>query len=268
MASWKIDAANEDVNKYFFEFDEFSAIKEGNVCIVLGRKGSGKTAICEFLHTRRAEGKRSVRLSFKDFPFDQLYTVASDPRAKNSQYINVWKLIILSTVCWLMSRDPNVDFKTRQLLKSHFADDPTRALSTTIARWTSENLTLPDFSRPEIGGRIEKSGSIAGLSLGERVGRLERFIERAGPKSSYYLLFDDLHEDYRGEENDSEYFLVLTGLLSAVTSLRTTFRRQPRQIIPIAFVRDDIFARVDIQTKIIGWMSRKPFIGILSACAN
>jgi len=244
MASWKINASNEDMRKYFFAFDEFSRIQSGDICLVLGRKGSGKTAICEYLHNKPGENKRSVLLSFKDFPFDHFYSGANPTTAKSSQYTNTWKLIVLSATCWLMSKDPRVDYKTRKLLAAHFTDDPTKALSLTLTKWTSGKLEIPDFGFGATGGSIERAHIQNEQSLGERVARLEEFIARAAPDTTYYLLFDDLHEDYTGEKDDSEYFIVLTGLISAITHLRTKFRKQGKQIIPIAFVRDDIFGRL------------------------
>jgi hypothetical protein len=176
MSDWKINASNEDMRKYFFAFDDFSRIQDGEFSLILGRKGSGKTAVCEYLHHKPAENKCSILMSFKDFPFDHLYKSASQTRAKSSQYINTWKLIVLSATCWLMLKDPRVGYKTRRQLASHFSDDPGKALSVTLAKWTSGELKIPDFGFGATGGSIERTHIVNDQSIGERVAHLEEFI--------------------------------------------------------------------------------------------
>lgn len=47
--NWKLDARFEDNNKYFFNYQEVEQILNDDKCYVIGRKGSGKTAICEHI---------------------------------------------------------------------------------------------------------------------------------------------------------------------------------------------------------------------------
>jgi ABC-type branched-subunit amino acid transport system ATPase component len=126
IASWKINAANEDMRKYFFQFHEFDRIAKGEIAIVLGRKGVGKTALCEYLHATTSDKRKTIVLSFKDFMFKEMYSLGENTKARNSQYVNVWKLIILSATCWLMSKDSLVDYKTRRSLQTTSRTTPPR----------------------------------------------------------------------------------------------------------------------------------------------
>jgi cold shock protein len=48
VAQWKLEARSEDNDRYFFHVKEVSSIENGDKCYVIGRKGSGKTAISEY----------------------------------------------------------------------------------------------------------------------------------------------------------------------------------------------------------------------------
>jgi cold shock CspA family protein len=49
VSEWKLEAKSEDNDRYFFHVKEVSRIENGDKCYVIGRKGSGKTAISEYL---------------------------------------------------------------------------------------------------------------------------------------------------------------------------------------------------------------------------
>ncbi|MEQ2936098.1 hypothetical protein AAAX57_20400, partial [Bacteroides fragilis] len=70
---WKLDAKLEDTDRYFYSQNEVDDILSGEKCYVIGRKGTGKTAISEYL-LKKANFKFSEKLSFKNFPFNELYS--------------------------------------------------------------------------------------------------------------------------------------------------------------------------------------------------
>src|SRR5690349_7565997 len=49
VSQWKLEAKSEDNDRYFFHVKEVSNVEGGDKCYVIGRKGSGKTAISEYL---------------------------------------------------------------------------------------------------------------------------------------------------------------------------------------------------------------------------
>jgi hypothetical protein len=48
IARWKREAKAEDNDRYFWHVTEADKISKGDRYFVIGRKGSGKTAICEY----------------------------------------------------------------------------------------------------------------------------------------------------------------------------------------------------------------------------
>ena len=45
--NWKADALKEDISKYFYSYEEVDSVLSGQLCYVIGRKGSGKSALCK-----------------------------------------------------------------------------------------------------------------------------------------------------------------------------------------------------------------------------
>ena len=98
IASWSIEAKEESTEKYFFHFNDVSLIEKGQKSYVIGRKGTGKTAIAEYLHRPQAFNKFSRLLSFKNFPFNALYQHADNQYNRPSQYITFWTYVIYSYI--------------------------------------------------------------------------------------------------------------------------------------------------------------------------
>lgn len=73
IASWAKDARDEDSKRYFYHFSDVSFIEKGMKNYVIGRKGTGKTAIAEYIRLGSNDSNFSKLLSFKNFPFNILY---------------------------------------------------------------------------------------------------------------------------------------------------------------------------------------------------
>ncbi len=73
IANWKLEAKLEDNDRYFYHINDLKKIEGGSHCYVIGRKGTGKTAISEYLLRQKDPKIFSVKLSFKNFPFNDLY---------------------------------------------------------------------------------------------------------------------------------------------------------------------------------------------------
>jgi hypothetical protein len=79
----------------------------------------------------------------------------------------------------------------------------------------------------------------------DRVEILEDFIIENIDASSYYVIFDELDEDYTAiVDNDAKnhsYLALLIGLFKAVQDIKSIFPSQKYNILPVVFLRDDIY---------------------------
>lgn len=134
--NWKLEARQEDNNKYFFHTKESEKILAGDKFYVIGRKGAGKTAISEFILGKKGYNIFSEKLSFKNFPFNELYELEDRKYTSPNQYISIWKYIIYSTICKLMAQNQKIEKEIKKILEELYPlnDKPLRKL---LNRWIS-----------------------------------------------------------------------------------------------------------------------------------
>ena len=135
--SWKLEAKLEDNAKYFFNSKEVDSVTNSDKCFVIGRKGSGKSAICEHVVSQKSYNKFSQKLSFKNFPLNELYHLDNIQFTPPIQHITLWKYLICSTICKLMTQNKGINPVVREKLKKIYSPDSFKSLSRTISHWTS-----------------------------------------------------------------------------------------------------------------------------------
>ena len=128
ISEWKLAAQREDNSRYFFHTAELEEIRKGKKLYVIGRKGTGKTAISENFRLLAAYNIFSEMLSFKSFPFNELYDKRDDKFKRPSQFITIWKFITYVCICKMMSRNGNIDIRARDALQKLFPTDPVKRL--------------------------------------------------------------------------------------------------------------------------------------------
>lgn len=241
ISSWKAEAKLEDSERYFFHIDEVDKILSGDRSYVIGRKGTGKTAISEYLNKIQNPKKFSQKLTFKNFPFNALYELENDSYTSPNQYITIWKYVIYSSLAKLFIKNENIDLTIRSKLESIYTEDLSRALSRAVKKWTSKTFSLKILgSGISIGGDKEQAGD--NLSWVDKVDILEDFIASNIDDCTYLIIFDELDEDYKdiiSPEKHQRYTQLLTSLFKAVQDIRSVFI--DKKVYPVILLRDDIY---------------------------
>lgn len=244
--NWKLEAKLEE-SKYFYHYNEVSTILDNKKCFIIGRKGTGKTAICNHIVNIRSYDCFSERLSFKNYPFYELYSLHNSKYTTPNQYITLWKYLIYSSVCKLMSENENIDSEVRTELLKIYPKNNIKQLARRVSEWTSAEFGLTVLGN---GGNLKADrvlvDSQAELSWIDKVNILEDIIANYCDNSKYYIVFDELDEDYREVSDNVEdvklYKSLLTSLFKAVQDVKATFSATKLRIMPIVFLRDDIYA--------------------------
>ncbi len=232
--NWKLEAKSEDVSRYFYHMNEVETIMAGSKNYVIGRKGTGKTAISEFILNKKGNDIFSEKLSFKNFPFNELYGLSNSKYTPPNQYITLWKYLIYSVICRLMLRNDNINSQVRESLSLSYTTDPITNLPVVISNWTNDNFKVPSEA-------IQPTNNLSWI---EKVNLLEGIIKANLDQSKYYIIFDELDEDYRDIKNIEEfkpYNNLVTSLFKAVQDIKNIFRLSKLNIHPIIFLRDDIY---------------------------
>ncbi|MBC9935064.1 P-loop ATPase, Sll1717 family [Chitinophaga qingshengii] len=247
--TWKLEAKQENNIRYFFHIDESKKVLSGERFYVIGRKGSGKSAISEYiLNLPKVDIEKGYnifteKLSFKNFPFNELYSLGNDKYTQPNQYITIWKYIIYSCICRLVVKNESIDSEVRKVLEKLYPPDPVKSLSRLIDKWTTKEFGAQILGT---GGniKVDQISSFQDLSWIEKTNILEDIIEQYIDTSKYYVVFDELDEDYRVFENPKEqqqYINLITSLFKAVQDVKSIFRDKKEVICPIVFLRDDIY---------------------------
>lgn len=254
IASWAQDASKEDSRKYFFNIPELSKIRSGRGYFVIGRKGTGKTAVGEYLLSLEGNPKNETqaeRLSFRNFPFSDLYRLregAHGAAPTASEYVSAWRFLIYCAVCKMLARNRYLNSAIRTRLAAAFPTNEIDALSDHVSNWTGGSFSIAQI----VGGSASRQISENLASLNERADALERFIVENVDRGAFFIVLDSLDDDYRYEGQlapgqtrsaSKDYFILLAGLFKAVEEISTRLPLNKRafNIIPVVLLRDDIF---------------------------
>lgn len=242
---WKLDAKLEQ-DKYFYQLKEVNTILKNEKCYIIGRKGTGKTAICNYIVNKQKYNHFAERLSFKNFPFNDLYNLTNDKYTYPNQYITLWKYLIYSTICKMMVRNGKVDPQKRSQLSEIYPEKDTKQLSRRLSEWTSAGFGVSVLGN---GGSLNVSRTTSSpsqnMSWIDKVDILEDIIIEYCDDSNYYIVFDELDEDYRSfrsSEEKEQYKSLLTSLFKAVQDVKSVFCQTSLHVMPVVFLRDDIYA--------------------------
>lgn len=90
-----------DLQEYFFKVPEVQKITQSRAWLVLGRKGTGKTAIYEYLRSTAApalNGYHVIPLNFKDYPWPAHRIYKESLAGELSAYQKSWKYLFFVKV--------------------------------------------------------------------------------------------------------------------------------------------------------------------------
>ncbi len=246
---WKLEAKAED-NKYFYFVIEAEEILEGKKSIVIGRKGEGKTAIAQYVCKQQEYNVFTEKMSFKNFPFNILYKLSDGQYTKPNQYISLWKYLIYTVICKQMIANNNINPEISSMLSQIFpVEDNQKKLEKLISKYTVKEFGLQIASSGiNIGGEKE-DGNIDWI---DAIDIFEATILTYVDDAKYYIVFDELDEDYKNFETETEknnYFDLVTGLFKAVQDVRTLFIEKGCSIYPVVFLRTDIYNLITYSDK-------------------
>lgn len=243
IAGWKLESKLEDNTRYFFHTDVVGQIESGAYSYIIGRKGTGKTAISEHLHRQKDPKKFCQKLTFKSFPFQNLYELPDSKFNPPNQYITLWKYVIYTTVAKLFIGNENINPAVREMLAKIYSHDSPQSLAQNISQWTSVNFEFKVLGTG-LGAGIVRQELRDKATWHDRVEVLQQLLLQHIDDSSYLIVFDELDEDYRAVADEAatrQYAELLTGLFKAVQDIRSIFSDPTKRLLPVVFLRDDIY---------------------------
>lgn len=224
----------------------------GKSSIILGRKGSGKTAIYRKILSTNDYNTFSVGNTFTDYPWHYHDAQVIDSGAAQERYLHSWRyLILLSLAKILLNKDSSQPWNDESAVAlgkiENFVIDTygTKDPDLTDIFHSRRRLKLK-----ELGIDIKVLKLIAAneeLAMGslpkvfQDVNRAlqDLIIKSLNPDNKYYVCFDEL--DISFNPSSDEYKLRLIGLILAARDFANAARDAGCFLKVLVFLRSDIY---------------------------
>lgn len=253
-----IDAdADELLRTCFQDHIAYTTVRGLKAFLVLGRKGSGKTAIYKKLITDDSETVIAFGHTFDDYPWHHHDLQASTGVPEERRYVHSWKYLILMGL-------------TKMLLNSDrtqpWSDESQDSMSVledfVVDSYGSRDPDIHQLFSPEKELKLRAGLDLRVFSIDAEVVRVKdlpphvqevnaaisKHVLRAlNPAVDYFVCFDQL--DLGFTLTDEKYAQRLIGLLIAARDLFVAARAAGKQLNPVVFLRDDIFQDLQFEDK-------------------
>ena len=250
-------AENEaaQLDGYFLETEQFRLTTNGDLNILLGRKGSGKTAI--FLQARnrtradrsnivvdlQPEGYQLIRL--KEFILERL-----SGGARKEFIASFWEYIVWLEIAYkLLEKDEKRVRYDSRLIPAY---DRLRGAYTTRVEGSGDFTERLEALIERIVGRYQQGHSESAINpssselleivYGREIGTMRNeVLSYLKVKGIVFFLFDNLDRFWTAPSFSEMDALIVTGLVESLTDIRRRFRQSNIEFYWAVFLRSDVF---------------------------
>ena len=257
-----IDADNDDILFECFEDHEaFLEILKFRKFLIVGRKGSGKTAIFKKLLMTKASDFFSFGHTFSDYPWHYHDKQARIGIPDYDKYTHSWKYLILLTLSKIiLNQDHSLPYdeqSMQDILKvEKFVIDTygTRDPDITQIFTPTKRLKLKPIL--EIDWKILKVGispdsipmeALPTVIQEVNLNLIKYVMSCLSPENTYHICFDQL--DLGFDPQNPEYSNRLIGLLIACRDLNIKAKESGKKIFISIFLRNDIYDNLHFEDK-------------------
>lgn len=246
----KLDAETDrNLQEFFVETGAVAAVKKGKY-LVLGRKGSGKTALFLYLRDHLPEeGITVVDLELENYYFAAHKQLRDGGVQPFQAYTSAWLLVIYTAaLAELQDKFSRNERKVwEKLIDVLNKSDPYGNVNK-IFRWIKQvkRLKLPSFNSggvvsADLGEIVLSGGTETGLEFLTAVDQLIQFARGVFAKYQVTVLIDRVDE---GWDNQEESHDLIAGLLQATRKICVEESACPYPPV-ITFLREDIWQTVE-----------------------
>jgi hypothetical protein len=249
-----IDAESDELLARCFEaHPAFHEVMNGRRFLILGRKGSGKTAIYKRLLAPREPLVFSVGHTFTDYPWHYHDAQVMPSAADQERYLHSWRYLILLSLSKIL-----LNFDNSQ----PWCDSALEALGK-IEQFVIDTYGSRDPDITQIFNPGKRLRHLRSLSIDLKVLKLESqqdelamahlpqvfqdvnrslqelILQAINPSNRYYVCFDQL--DIGFQPTSPEYQQRLIGLILAARDFANAARERNCSLKVLVFLRSDIY---------------------------
>lgn len=248
----------QDLAGYYLETDEFRRASRGEVRIVAGRKGTGKSALFFQLRNRLREfGKLVVvdlrpeafqLLKFKERVLDFL-----EEGSKNHTITVFWEYLLLLETCHkILKADETIHMRDQRLYEPYrklvdaYGKDPFVSEGDFAERMLMLTKRVGDVFEAKNSGHAPSkqltSGEISEIIYIHDVTALRnRLIEYLKHKDGLWILFDNLDKGWPPFGVTAHDVITLRCLIEALTKIEQQFIKRNVLCHGVVFIRNDVY---------------------------
>ncbi|HVB55067.1 MAG TPA: hypothetical protein VNE63_01370 [Candidatus Acidoferrales bacterium] len=256
------DADNDDILLQAFEDHEaYLDIIALRRHMIVGKKGSGKTAIFKKIITTKTPNFFSYGHTFSDYPWHYHEKQARIGIPDFDKYTHSWKyLIFLSAAKIALNQDQSLPFDASTMEKmvrlESFIVDTYGSRDPDLSQVFSPTKHLKLKPYFELDWTILKAGitpeavpvtDLPTIVQEVNVAFQDTILSCLNPANKYYIAFDQL--DLGFDPNMPEYANRLIGLLLASRDINLAARDAGIQLFVVVFLRDDIYDCLHFEDK-------------------
>jgi hypothetical protein len=248
----------QELGYYFLETDDFQRALRGEVKIVAGRKGSGKTALFAQIRDNLREDRRKVILDlrpegFQLLKFKERVLDYLEEGTKEHTVTAFWEYLLLLEICHkLLEKDRSLHTRDRRLYEPYrkLADAYDQDDFSSEGDFAERMLKLKERIANDFGASLENSAEKTLLKSGEITELLHKHnvaslradvIEYLGFKDSLWVLFDNLDKGWPPHGITAEDVLTLRCLTDAMAKIQRELQRGEVESHGIVFIRNDVY---------------------------
>jgi hypothetical protein len=240
-----IESREEFMRSYVDLNNASAVVREGQKFLILGPKGTGKSALAWYLEASEVNGTHLAMVrDAQSLPLAEVPRLQTGQSAGPERTVTSWKFILLCNYLELLLRDqdcsiqrnPEVMRVSRVLRKFGFLGDASGRALTTFANSTVE-IPIPKL------GTIYRRETQSALNIYNLIPYLEDWICNAEAKVRHVLLLDGLDSIFL---NDEKYDESLSSLVQAAYALNQRLREHRATGSIVLLLRNDVFSRISL----------------------
>lgn len=242
---------------YYLPTDQYNRALKGDVNLVVGRKGAGKTALFIQVRDNMRPDKRNIVVDLKPEGY-QLLKLKEDilvflsDGSRQHLITAFWEYLLLLEVAYKLLEKDQHTYKHNHHITDLYRDlqESYRIRDFTIEGDFSERLLA--LSRRIVSEYQSKYGTthlqkltgdqVTALlhvhDLRELRGRISRYLEH---KDTVWVLFDNLDKGWSTQGVDTTDAIVLRCLIDASRKVEREMRKEGHKFHCIVFVRNDVY---------------------------
>ncbi|WRS28453.1 hypothetical protein U6B65_04795 [Oscillospiraceae bacterium MB08-C2-2] len=241
-------AYNQNFEQYFFNYDDnYQKILQPDKFLLLGRKGSGKSMLSEYIQKKAKLSNAPWMceiVSYKDFKFTELQILKTKDEEYPNEYTEIWHWLILICISKMLLQDQKLQSSSEyNSLNNFFLKNYTsiKITANKIVQITKSNEVEGGFLKDffSLGGKHGSESISEKGSYLEYIENLESIVLSllSQTNTRLTLIFDELDDRFR---NNVEYKSILISLLKITAKLNRQFFSNGLDCKLITLVRTDI----------------------------